>query len=645
MEFQLNNQLFDLPKIKKCVQTCALNPNNWTCNSDTIRYYCDNEEFFDWNPDYRRSSFKDICIVNEDAGWSRLQPAETSEQCYIPRYCNSTTGQCETKNCEQSTQRSIDSSPSCLLKDNEAVTANDPNEKSVDIAGDLLPGDTLEYRIDYENIGAGTAYEVFILDQLDTNLDEDSLLINDGGAYTPVSRMLDWRIGELLGGEKGSVSFSIDVKKGLASGSEVVNMADIYFPSAGQITPTNAVVRQVANIVSVPQDLQTIGRMPLDISLQGRDTISSTLTHSVTSGPFFGELSGDLSNLTYTAMADFNGLDELYFTSSNASLTSEPARISILVEPDAADTKPPSVVSTWPDSNAVGIHTGTTPVNTDPDLYEPFISATFSEPLERASISDTAFALDGVSGTVIYNELTRSMTFSPMTPLASATTYTARLGTDLADKVGNRLATEYSWQFTTAGAANIMVSLPDPSIDRIDLRHVPSGSPSDARVVAISSTGTADLDIGAITLQGAHAADFGIVDDNCSAASLASGFHCTFGIDLQPSGVGIREATLSIASNDPVVPVYQVPVTGLGVTASCSGDKVRISASPGTGLVICYATESITAGAAVDVLSNSEVHFVAPTTELNGIFRVQPGGEFHSGKSYTPFILPLVDIR
>lgn len=61
---------------------------------------------------------------------------------------------------------------SCKDKKITVRAAHDPNAKSVDIMGDVIPGQELTYTIEYENVGAGTAYGVFILDELDPDLDE-----------------------------------------------------------------------------------------------------------------------------------------------------------------------------------------------------------------------------------------------------------------------------------------------------------------------------------------------------------------------------------------------------------------------------------------------------------------------------------------
>src|SRR5205085_3550563 len=83
----------------------------------------------------------------------------------------------------------------------------------------------------------------------------------------------------------------------------------------------------------------------------------------------------------------------------------------------APDTTAPTVTSTVPADTAVGV-----PVNTP-------ISATFSEPMNAATLTAATFTLRGpgatpVSGIVSYDAPTRVATFTPTGPLAPSVTYT-----------------------------------------------------------------------------------------------------------------------------------------------------------------------------------------------------------------------------
>jgi hypothetical protein len=108
----------------------------------------------------------------------------------------------------------------------------------------------------------------------------------------------------------------------------------------------------------------------------------------------------------------------------------------------APDTTAPTVSTTVPDNNATG-------------LVVAAVSATFSEPILSTSVTTSSFTLklgvDNVAGAVSANGAVA--TFTPSAALADNTTYTATLTTAVEDLVGNNLAANYVWTFTTAAAA------------------------------------------------------------------------------------------------------------------------------------------------------------------------------------------------
>jgi hypothetical protein len=116
------------------------------------------------------------------------------------------------------------------------------------------------------------------------------------------------------------------------------------------------------------------------------------------------------------------------------------------------DTTPPMVTAQSPTSGATGIATNTT------------ITATFSEALDMATITESSFELRGpapdnvlVPATVNYDPSTLTATLIPSAALAVSTAYTATVkgdttGPSVKDSAGNALATDSTWTFTTAGS-------------------------------------------------------------------------------------------------------------------------------------------------------------------------------------------------
>jgi uncharacterized repeat protein (TIGR01451 family) len=447
----------------------------------------------------------------------------------------------------------------------ETRTAHDPNIKSSNVKGDVLPGETVTYTVEYENLGAGTAYGVYILDPLDSNLDESTLAINNSGSYRPPTRLLTWDIGTVAPGGKGSVSFSVKVKAGVAAGTSLVNRADVYFPSANEITPTNAIIHQVRGLVANPQTLNAVSGSPLSLTLTGKDSGSRPLTFQITSPPGFGTLTGTPPALTYTSMEEFIGQDAFAFAVNNGLETSPPALIKVNVSVNPQDTKPPKVTGTSPKAGAAGVHVTATPIQSNPNRFAPQITATFSEPLDDSTVTGTTFTLNGgLTGQVFYDELTRTAYYIPTKALNYSTTYTARLTTGTKDKKGNPLAAEYSWQFTTESLINLQVALPDLA-NEINFGDQAVNILSPVKTVSLASTGIQNLNIGTVSVIGANSNDFKVVGDTCSGKTFTPSQNCTVQVAFQPISAGQRTGSLSIPSNDPDLPSATIVLKGEGI--------------------------------------------------------------------------------
>lgn len=158
----------------------------------------------------------------------------------------------------------------------------DPNDKLTDpVEGDISAGDTINYTVRAENEGNMDANGVYITDTLDNDLDDSTLVVNNGGIYDSAARMITWYIGTL--GEKGSgtedaqVTFSVNVRSDATPGTDVMNQATIYFPDVPQATPTNVIVHTIPQ-EAIPGDLNHDGivdRDDLNIILSYRNQPAS----------------------------------------------------------------------------------------------------------------------------------------------------------------------------------------------------------------------------------------------------------------------------------------------------------------------------------------------------------------------------------
>jgi hypothetical protein len=120
----------------------------------------------------------------------------------------------------------------------------------------------------------------------------------------------------------------------------------------------------------------------------------------------------------------------------------------------APDTTPPSLTGRAPAPGASDVAPGANVV------------ATFSEPMDPASLAGGAFSLapsaggPAVAATVTTSAGNTVLTLDPAADLAPGTAYTATITAGARDAAGNALASAQSWSFTTAPAAE-----PPPSGD------------------------------------------------------------------------------------------------------------------------------------------------------------------------------------
>ncbi|MFN0145376.1 MAG: Ig-like domain-containing protein [Dehalococcoidia bacterium] len=164
------------------------------------------------------------------------------------------------------------------------------------------------------------------------------------------------------------------------------------------------------------------------------------------------------ASTTYTATVLGGAVDPRAKDLSNNALA---ANVSWSFTTGAPDTTPPTITTVTPANAATGVATATT------------VTATFSEDMSAATISTATFELRGpanalVTAAVAYNAASRVATLTPSAPLAAGTVYTATVlggGVDprAKDAVGNALAANVSWSFTTASGPACPCSIWAPS--------------------------------------------------------------------------------------------------------------------------------------------------------------------------------------
>jgi hypothetical protein len=123
----------------------------------------------------------------------------------------------------------------------------------------------------------------------------------------------------------------------------------------------------------------------------------------------------------------------------------------------SSDITSPFVSSTNPAHNATGVATNRS------------VTATFNKDIDPATIKDISFILDDqngspITGDVSYDAASKTAIFRNGA-LAPDTTYTATITRDVEDLVGNPLANDYAWQFTTASPSSVTPPVTPPVLD------------------------------------------------------------------------------------------------------------------------------------------------------------------------------------
>ena len=118
---------------------------------------------------------------------------------------------------------------------------------------------------------------------------------------------------------------------------------------------------------------------------------------------------------------------------------------------------PPSVIATSPATGAVNV----SPVGT--------VTATFSEPMNGATLQAGGLVLSGPGGavpaTVTYDNPTRTARLIPSAPLAASTAYTAQVTTLARSAKGIAMAAPVSWSFTTSACTCRLYGDGNPGVD------------------------------------------------------------------------------------------------------------------------------------------------------------------------------------
>jgi len=91
------------------------------------------------------------------------------------------------------------------------------------------------------------------------------------------------------------------------------------------------------------------------------------------------------------------------------------------------------------------------------------VTATFNKAMNPTSLNTTSFTLAGPAGAAVAGTVASSgttATFTPATPLAASSIYTGTITTGATDTIGNTLANNFVWSFTTGNIPTVISTNP-----------------------------------------------------------------------------------------------------------------------------------------------------------------------------------------
>ena len=238
-----------------------------------------------------------------------------------------------------------------------------------------------------------------------------------------------------------------------------------------------------------------------------------------------------------------------------------------------------NVQALHPGVNALNVYVGTT------------IKALFDDNIDLSTVSSSTFIInDGeTSGEYSYDNQTGIVTFTPATELDYDTVYKIVLTTGIKNLAGSALAQDYYWSFTTAASPvpNIYITTALNSINTGGTWNYGSvlQNYGKEKEFTITNSGNSDLAISDVEISGHDHDQFKITDYPESTISQNSS--STLAVDFKPSSPGLKNAVLTITSNDQNYPEFIINLTGTGLETDTSEMQITFNGS----IIISDSTE------------------------------------------------------
>ncbi|HBB66041.1 MAG TPA: hypothetical protein DCZ93_01830, partial [Elusimicrobia bacterium] len=218
--------------------------------------------------------------------------------------------------------------------------------------GYVTPGQVMTYTIMFENEGQGTAFDVYVTDIFDGNLDDSNIVIKDfylvdwatnietsttlPYSYDPQSHKLTVLAGTFDSRQGGKFTVELRLKPDVAQGTVVKNFATVYFPTALEETRTNSIISAVPQPATVAYTGSTVAvyssyaMIAATVTSFGQTLLGKTVNFYIGDSSFTTVTGGsgeasvypqvDIPPGNYQITAAFPG-DGYYYTSSTQTST------------------------------------------------------------------------------------------------------------------------------------------------------------------------------------------------------------------------------------------------------------------------------------------------------------------------------------
>lgn len=258
------------------------------------------------------------------------------------------------------------------------------------------------------------------------------------------------------------------------------------------------------------------------------------------------------------------------------------------------------------------------------------VAATFPQAMMPATINPATFTLTGpgitpVAGTITHDAPNQMFVFTPTSPLALNTTFTATITTGAQDVSGNALASNFAWTFTTSAAA-----CPPPLAPSV----ISVSPPDEALGICPATVVTAVFD---------EAMDPATITTTTLTLAGPGVTPVTGAVTLDSTG---RVASFTPASDLALSTTYTGTVTTGAQDLIGNGLASDFVWSFTTATQICQPPVPLGSAASFDAVAGSTVTNTGPTTIAGGDIGLSPGSAvtgFPPGTMVPPAVMHVTD--